>query len=99
MAGDLSLPSSHKMLRRAVSRISLNNKRCLSTSRLSFKNGVDGLRTSPFNFVKNAERAEDECDVCIVGAGPAGLSAAIKLKQLNEDLRVVILEKGPEVGN
>ncbi|TIB99351.1 hypothetical protein E3Q18_01609 [Wallemia mellicola] len=87
------------MLRRAVSRISLNNKRCLSTSRLSFKNGVDGLRTSPFNFVKNAERAEDECDVCIVGAGPAGLSAAIKLKQLNEDLRVVILEKGPEVGS
>ncbi|TIB67279.1 hypothetical protein E3P77_01700 [Wallemia ichthyophaga] len=61
--------------------------------------GVDGHSTSPFNFVKDADRAQDECDVCIVGAGPAGLSAAIKLKQLNENLRVVILEKGAEVGS
>ncbi len=34
----------------------------------------------------------------IVGAGPAGLSAAIRLKQLNETLEVVVLEKGSEVG-
>jgi len=39
-----------------------------------------------------------QVDVCIVGAGPAGLSAAIRIKQLNEELRVVVLEKGPEVG-
>ena len=39
-----------------------------------------------------------EYDVVIVGAGPAGLSAAIKLKQLNPDTSVVILEKGSEVG-
>lgn len=49
------------------------------------------------------ERVVDNCDVCIVGGGPAGLSAAIKLKQLaNEqgrELRVVLLEKGPEVGS
>jgi electron-transferring-flavoprotein dehydrogenase len=37
-------------------------------------------------------------DVVIVGAGPAGLSAAIRLKQLNADLTVCILEKGSEVG-
>ena len=41
-------------------------------------------------------------DVLIVGAGPAGLSAAIKIKQLcqanNTDLSVCILEKGSEVG-
>ncbi len=37
-------------------------------------------------------------DVVIVGAGPAGLSAAIRLKQLNADLEVVVLEKGSEVG-
>ncbi len=37
-------------------------------------------------------------DVVIVGAGPAGLSAAIRLKQLDADLSVVVLEKGSEVG-
>lgn len=50
----------------------------------------------------NVERAEDEVDVCIVGAGPAGLSAAIRLKQLEKEkgkeVRVVVLEKGSEVG-
>src|SRR5262245_40720958 len=39
-----------------------------------------------------------EFDVVIVGAGPAGLSAAIRLKQLNPDLAVVVVEKGSEVG-
>ena len=37
-------------------------------------------------------------DVVIVGAGPAGLSAAIRLKQLDANLEVVVLEKGSEVG-
>ena len=44
------------------------------------------------------ERESMEFDVVIVGAGPAGLSAAIRLKQLNPDLSVVVLEKGGEVG-
>lgn len=49
------------------------------------------------------ERATDEVDVCIVGGGPAGLAAAIRLKQLEQErggdeLRVVVLEKGSEVG-
>lgn len=44
------------------------------------------------------ERESMDFDVVIVGAGPAGLSAAIRLKQVNPDLSVVVLEKGAEVG-
>jgi len=44
------------------------------------------------------ERESMEYDVLIIGAGPAGLAAAIRLKQLNADLAVAVLEKGGEVG-
>ena len=59
-----------------------------------------------YNFVfsidVDMERVEDQTDVLIVGGGPAGLSTAIKLKQLaaekSMDVRVCVLEKAAEVG-
>ena len=55
-----------------------------------------------FDF-SSVERTEDEVDLCIVGGGPAGLSAAIRFKQLadqaGKDYRVMILEKAPDMGS
>ena len=48
------------------------------------------------------ERVNDEVDIVIIGGGPAGLSAAIRLKQLaNEsgsDVRVCVVEKASQIG-
>ncbi|NMD09043.1 MAG: electron transfer flavoprotein-ubiquinone oxidoreductase [Phyllobacteriaceae bacterium] len=48
--------------------------------------------------MSEVQREAMEYDVVIVGAGPAGLAAAIRVKQLSPETSVCVLEKGSEVG-
>ncbi|EFC46516.1 electron transfer flavoprotein-ubiquinone oxidoreductase [Naegleria gruberi] len=72
-----------------------HSKRSFSTSLLS--RNEESMEEEPI------EREVMEYDVVIVGAGPSGLSCAIKLKQLAQesgsDISVCVLEKGQEVGS
>jgi len=60
--------------------------------------GSENMSSNGLKPNENNIREVLEFDVLIVGAGPAGLATACKLKQLNAELSVCVLEKGSEVG-
>ena len=83
-----------------ISRFLQRSARLYSTA-----SGIPTYAEGPASLIGaklNPERAVDEVDVLIVGGGPAGLSASIRLMQLskqhNKELRVMVIEKAAEVG-
>ncbi|KAK6340863.1 hypothetical protein TWF696_009180 [Orbilia brochopaga] len=108
-------PSSTKLLPRAPALpISTTSSRC--TPIAYHPSNINRIQTRLFSSsprrltqdddaaaILSQPRESDTVDVCIVGGGPAGLAAAIRLKQLandagNEDFRVLLLEKASDMG-
>lgn len=104
-SADRKCASSRSSLHPRTPCTTLQPRRCLSSSAArKLATPVDEVPEGedPFDLAK-VERVSDQVDVCIVGGGPAGLSAAIRIMQLakeqgKDDFRVIVLEKGGEVG-
>ncbi|KAJ3038194.1 hypothetical protein HK097_003241 [Rhizophlyctis rosea] len=98
----LSLTPAHPLRTRSLTRPTLFLRTLSTTHATRLATASPLPPDDPAWEILNQERYEEEVDVCIVGGGPAGLSAAIRLKQLaakdGKEIRVVVLEKGSEIG-
>lgn len=86
-----------------TNRISVGFTAPLSVFRFTHTTAVQHAFHNNIGYLNSVASKEDEqdtleYDVVIVGAGPGGLSCAIKLKQLDPDLDVCVVEKAPAVG-
>jgi hypothetical protein len=93
-----SLNSTEQMLRVRIA----SARRVLATRHSIRAVQSSACRRNESVDLNSIERVSDDVDVCIVGGGPAGLSAAIRIKQLEQErgkeVRVVVVEKGSEIG-
>ena len=97
-SGVVTRNSTEQMLR-----VRIASARRVLTTRFSIRAvQSSACRRNKSVDLNSVERVSDDVDVCIVGGGPAGLSAAIRLKQLEQErgkeVRVVVIEKGSEIG-
>src|SRR3954463_16042049 len=77
----------------------------MSPQRIGMRSTCTSLRTADRSdsigapiIIRRMPRESMQYDIVIVGAGPAGLAAAIRAKQIASDVSVCVLEKGSEVG-
>src|SRR5947209_8300790 len=99
-----SLYNYFRVLRPKISS-SLNLSKKANTSFISLltkRNGFTSIAGNEVDPRLTEERYAEETDVIIVGGGPSGLSAAIRIKQLakaqGKEVRVVVLEKASQIG-
>ncbi|ODQ64952.1 hypothetical protein NADFUDRAFT_46765 [Nadsonia fulvescens var. elongata DSM 6958] len=105
-AGVLTRPSWAQVARRRqiIAQRTTTLGHSVNARSFSSSQQVRGPITEEEKEILQSEREIDEVDVCIVGGGPAGLAAAIRLKQLDNEsgsgeLRVIVLEKAADMGS
>src|SRR5690606_15389983 len=91
-----AIPVQHRKQFGVIERVSLRHGLCYVTPHAGRPVASSSRGCLPMAEAGNREVLST--DVLIVGAGPAGLAAAIRLKQRHPDIAVTIVEKAAEIG-